>query len=724
MRRQHRNYVSNNADSFLDQLRGLVLTKEEITSLLSNNGSDQYDQESLLKQNPELTQALQDITEQIDRKVEASEVQNVPLHLSLLASQFDLTPYEKQVLLVCLAPEIDRKYEKLYAYLQDDVTRQKPSVALILDLLCQSLPQQISFRGLFNSSSSLIRFNLVIMTDISADRPVPLLKRLLKLDDRITDYILGRQSLDSRLESCVKFISPQTKWEDVHISDEIKNQTRKFACSYFETEATKTKQSVRESIVCIHGPKGAGKRALAEAVCFELNIPMLVCNVDKLLNISGSYEELFALLGRETLLQQSALCLENFDSLLIEEDKNLNQISELIEAVQTFSTLTFILSSRPWRPKNSVVRQKYFDIFLPIPEERLRKEVWLRQFPDADLLVSDVDWELLAAKFTFTPGQIIDAARMARDAAVWTAFTRLSGDSRITEADLYKACRAQSNQRLSALAQKIAPKYIWQDIILSDDRMEQLREICNNVKYRTLVYQVWGFDRKLSLGKGLNVLFAGPSGTGKTMSAEIMANELGLDLYKVDLSSVVSKYIGETEKNLSRIFDEAETSNAILFFDEADALFGRRSEVRDSHDRYANIETGYLLQKMEECQGVVILATNFRKNMDDAFVRRLHFTVEFQFPSELDRLRIWQKVWPATTPVSADLNLEFIARRFEMTGGSIRNIALASAFLAASDGQIVTMSHLIHATRREYQKMGKVLMDGEFDEYSAMTARK
>ena len=235
------------------------------------------------------------------------------------------------------------------------------------------------------------------------------------------------------------------------------------------------------------------------------------------------------------------------------------------------------------------------------------------------------------------------------------------------------------------------------------------------MKFRSIVYDQWGFEQKLSLGKGLNVLFAGPSGTGKTMAAEIMAGELGLELYKIDLSSIVSKYIGETEKNLSRIFTEAETSNVILFFDEADALFGKRTEVRDSHDRYANIEVNYLLQKMEEYDGVVILATNFRRNMDDAFVRRMHFTVEFPLPDAADRLRIWEKAWPQATPCSPDLDLEFMARQFEIAGAGIRNIALAAAFLAASNGGKVNMAHLLHGTRREFQKMGKVVSEREFE---------
>jgi SpoVK/Ycf46/Vps4 family AAA+-type ATPase len=322
----------------------------------------------------------------------------------------------------------------------------------------------------------------------------------------------------------------------------------------------------------------------------------------------------------------------------------------------------------------------------------------------------DIDLAAVAATFKFTGGQIRDAAAMA----INLACLRGAEPVQVGAADLYEACRFQSNQRLSTLARKIVPKYTWDDIILPGDRVERLREICNQVKYRERVHGEWGFDRKLSLGKGLSVLFSGPSGTGKTMAAEIIAATLGLELYKIDLSTVVSKYIGDTEKNLSRIFGEAETSNAILFFDEADALFGKRSEVRDSHDRYANIETGYLLQRMEEYDGVVILATNFRKNMDEAFVRRLQFTVEFPFPGEEDRRRIWQGVWPSDTPCDPALDVEFMARRFEITGGSIRNIALAAAFLAADDGNVVTMGHLIHATKREFQKMGKVMTEGEF----------
>jgi SpoVK/Ycf46/Vps4 family AAA+-type ATPase len=239
--------------------------------------------------------------------------------------------------------------------------------------------------------------------------------------------------------------------------------------------------------------------------------------------------------------------------------------------------------------------------------------------------------------------------------------------------------------------------------------MEQLREIVLRVVHRDRVLSEWGFDRKLSSGKGVNALFAGSSGTGKTMAAEVIANELGLELYKIDLAGVVSKYIGETEKNLERIFNAAEHANAILFFDEADALFGKRSEVHDAHDRYANIEVAYLLQRMEQYEGISLLATNLRQNMDEAFVRRLAFIVQFPVPNAESRHRIWKGIWPTEIAFNDDVDLESIARQFKLSGGNIKNIALAAAFHAATDGGRVSMSHLLRATRREFQKMGKVL---------------
>ncbi|MGE0688338.1 MAG: ATP-binding protein, partial [Dehalococcoidia bacterium] len=261
---------------------------------------------------------------------------------------------------------------------------------------------------------------------------------------------------------------------------------------------------------------------------------------------------------------------------------------------------------------------------------------------------------------------------------------------------------------------KIVPRFNWDDIILPGDRLAQLHEIANYVLFQHVVYEQWRVGGNSTLGRGVATLFAGQSGTGKTMASEVIANDLGLELYKIDLAGLVSKYIGETEKNLAKIFEEAGDTNAILFFDEADAVFGKRTEVKDSHDRYANIEVSYLLQKIEEYDGIVVLATNLRSNLDEAFLRRMRAIVEFPFPEVDDRLRIWQHMMRTDAPVAEDVDLAFMARQFRIAGGNIRNVVLFAAFLAASEGKSIGMSHLIQGTKREYQKLGRLVTESDF----------
>ncbi len=490
------------------------------------------------------------------------------------------------------------------------------------------------------------------------------------------------------------------------------------------------------------GHYGTGKKLVAEALCHDVRLPLIIVNTHNFLHTATNIEHAVKLLFREARLQPAAIYLEHFDQLLTNEPKDIHYQNTIFRAIAECSLVTFLAGEKSWSPPASVNKQTCITMEFPIPAYPLRKQLWQQllngQYFDSpdnavdislgtpiSLLAERAGWkpafpgsesntDVLANKFRLTGGQIQDAIAAARNVSM---MHRSEDNGKITINDLYQSCRAQSNQKLSELAQKISPHYTWTDIVLPADQFQQLREICHYVKYRQVVYDEWGFDRKLSLGKGLNILFCGTSGTGKTMAAEILANELGLDLYKIDLSSVVSKYIGETEKNLAKIFEEAETSNAILFFDEADALFGKRSEVKDAHDRYANIEIGYLLQKMEEYTDVVILATNLQNNMDEAFVRRMHFSVEFLFPEENYRLRIWQNIFPKETPLDTTVDFEFLSRKFKVTGGNIKNIALAATFYAAGDGNAVTMAHLIIATKREYQKMGKLCVKADFGEY-------
>jgi SpoVK/Ycf46/Vps4 family AAA+-type ATPase len=276
---------------------------------------------------------------------------------------------------------------------------------------------------------------------------------------------------------------------------------------------------------------------------------------------------------------------------------------------------------------------------------------------------------------------------------------------------LWEACRLQARPRLDDLAQRIEPAATWDDLVLPAAQKEILRQIAAHVAQRGTVYERWGFAARGRRGLGISALFAGPSGTGKTMAAEVLAGELALDLYRIDLSQVVSKYIGETEKNLARVFDAAEEGGAVLLFDEADALFGKRSEVRDSHDRYANIEVSYLLQRMEAYRGLAILTTNLKTALDPSFLRRIRFVVQFPFPDAPLRAEIWRRAFPAATPTQG-LDAERLAR-LSVAGGNIRNIALNAAFLAAAAGEPVRMEHLLRAARGEYAKLERPLTDAE-----------
>lgn len=621
--------------------------------------------------------------------------------LGRLARRAGLDALDAELLLVAVAADLDLRYERIFAFLQDDVTRRRPTADLALSLLCPTFAARAEGRRRLAPSAPLRQRGLLHLADDGTQKHPPLLARTLKADERVVDHLLGIEETDDTLVPAVRAATPGTRLADLVLPEDLK---RRLAILAAEGAAG------RGAAFHLRGAYGVGKAATAGALCVELGMPLLEVDVAALLaGDAAGWDERVRRVLREAMLRGAAVLWEGWDALSADERRP--QRVTLLREAEGWGGLLFFAGAEGWDPADTLDGLPFYRVELERPGHDGRARLWRASLNGA-AEAPGVDPEALANKFRFSGGQIRDAAATARD----LARTRDPEGGRVTMADLHAACRLHSNPRLAALARKVTPRYAWGDIVLPPDRVQQLREIVNHMKYRSLVFGEWGFDGKLAMGKGLNALFAGPSGTGKTMAAEIVAGELGLDLYKVDLSTVVSKYIGETEKNLGRIFTEAETSNAILFFDEADSLFGKRSEVRDSHDRYANLETSYLLQKMEEYEGVVILATNFRKNLDDAFVRRLHFTVDFPFPGERERLRIWQGVWPERAPRGPDLSLEFVARRVEVAGGNIRNIALAAAFLAADDGGVVTMAHLVRATRREYQKMGKVLSEAELGE--------
>jgi AAA+ superfamily predicted ATPase len=544
------------------------------------------------------------------------------------------------------------------------------------------------------------------LADLDNDRssgPAVLLAKSVRIDDRIAAFLLDEDRIDSRLTRLVEVVRPGAPPKGPGLPPDMERRLLRLTARY-----------ARSSFVCsLWGQDWTGKREVAGAICSALGAPMLAADLKSVSGDETTADTLVPLLFREGILYDGAVYLDDADGLLAEGNQTKQFHDRVVLELRSYPGWVVLSSDKSWQPGGTLENKPFVSIELPSPSYAERRYAWEDNVKGEAKFGSDINLGDLAGKFRFGSDQIRQAVAVAENIARW----RDPETPEISGEDLYAACRVMSRKTLISLARQIQPSYCWEDIVLPRDKMEQLREICSYVQHYHTVYSDWGFSRKVSSGKGLNALFYGVSGTGKTMAADVIANSLKIDLYKIDLSAIVSKYIGETEKNLDQIFREGQTSNAILFFDEADALFGKRSEVRDSHDRYANIEVAYLLQKMDEYDGVVILATNLRKNMDEAFARRMHFAVEFPTPEEDDRLRIWKHMFPEEAPMGKDVDLPFMARQFKLTGGNIKNIAINAAFLAAQEGPELTMAHLVHATKREFQKIGKLCTQADFAGY-------
>lgn len=663
-------------------VQGLFISRDQVDRLLAESPGQMRFQ--LLGSNEESTNA----------PAEASS-------LSSLVQSLSLNGFEGDVLLVALAPEIDLRYERIYAYIHDDVTRKRPTIDLALNLLCRTAEDKIICRSLFSPSAPLVRNRLIQVNHDSNQLEPSSLAQSFRLDDQIRRLLLGQSGLDERIVSFSSLIEPTVEWNDGSLNSDVKQMLPELV-----RDSLSTRKPLR---LYFQGAAHAERQEAAEGLARMFGVSLLSVRVNRIPENMDS-DLIWSLVTREAQIHRAFLLISDLDEF--HGSDTLTQKRDLLDGLARHPGVT-ILAGRTAKELRSVAPFGIVAVDFSAPDFDERLERWKKELSSGSSSVSPPDLEMLASRFRLTPLRISRAVAAAELAARWRQLQSGSGDPShssapsISTEELAAAARSQCGTELSNLAPKIEPRYEWGDLILPSDAKAQLREICSHAEFRHVVYSKWGFGRKLSLGKGLNVLFTGPPGTGKTMAAEVMARELCLDLYRIDLSRVVSKYIGETEKNLDRIFTAAEDSNAILFFDEADALFGKRSEVRDSHDRYANIEISYLLQKMEEYQGISILATNLRQNIDEAFLRRLQSIVEFPFPDEEYRLQIWRNVFPKEAPLDNDVRFDLLAREVQLAGGNIKNMALAASFYAASSGERIQLSHLVHAAYREYQKLAR-----------------
>lgn len=608
---------------------------------------------------------------QAEAQMAAAAAVDPPPALVMLGQMFGLSEFGRSLLLLCAALELDTQIAPLCAQAQDDASRPYPTYALALALFDQPVWDVVA-------AEHPLRYWHLIRVPGAGHQP--LTTSPLRADERIVNYIKGLNLLDERLTA---FMVPlEGEGAQVPLPPSQRQAVDAIA-HHLKTQAN------RVPLVQLVGPDPVSQQLIAQQATADLGLHLYRLPVALLPSQTSELDLLGRLWQRESQLLPILLYL---DAHAAEAD--LGTLASPLQRFLMRHRTPIFLSLRDVHhtlgPTSTVI-----DIDKPTASEQ--QQLWRELMGDR----APQSPPLLAQQFNLNLPTIVHIAQTSPP----TSPTSL-------HPHLWDACLAHTRPQLDQLAQRLTPKATWDDIVLPNDDTALLHQIADQVRQRHTVYQTWGFSRRMNRGLGISALFAGESGTGKTMAAEVIANELRLNLYRIDLSAVVSKYIGETEKNLRRLFDAAEDGGAILFFDEADALFGKRSEVKDSHDRYANIEINYLLQRIEAYSGLAILATNLKQAIDTAFLRRLRFVVNFTFPNSRERQGIWQGAFPPETPVE-NLDYERLAQ-FNLTGGNIHNIALNAAFLAAQANTAIAMPLVLTAIRTEFKKLDRPISEADF----------
>jgi hypothetical protein len=596
--------------------------------------------------------------------------------LLTLSQQLNLTPFEQKVLMLCAAPEFAPGLIEWYARAQGNPNLLYPTFALALTLFDDANWETLS-------PDRPLRAWRLLEVAHAANQPLTITP--LRVDERIVNYLKGLNQLDHRLRPYLLPMPSAAQAENLPPSQQ----------RLVDQALDSLKQNTLPLIQLV-GIDSISKHLVARQIAAHCGIQLYNLAAQLIPASPRDLEDFARLWQRESLLLPVALYLDASD---LEAEAPSAELPQRIRQFLYRSGGLFFLDTREvWYALGRA--SCTLDVRKPTPAEQIA--AWQAALPaELDHLPTR-----LAAQFNLNLVSIHDIVAEAVNSP------QADREKPLVQR-VWQTSLAHTRPRLDQLAQHIVPKATWHDIVLPPEQLRFLRHIADQVDHRSKVYEDWGFRQRSSRGLGITVLFSGESGTGKTMAAEILANHLKLNLYRIDLSAVVSKYIGETEKNLRRLFDAAEDGGAVLFFDEADALFGKRSEVRDSHDRYANIEVNYLLQRLEAYQGLAILATNLKSGLDDAFTRRLRFTVIFPKPDEAYRRQIWQKIFPPQTPV-CDLDHDYLAKTFKLSGGSIYNIALNAAFIAATANASITMPHVLEAVRIELSKDERLLNEKAF----------
>jgi hypothetical protein len=674
----------------LDEFRGLFISDDQVDALVRDTS-------------PEPDATVETLEARAESLAEpARALLRADERWSHVANEFVLNDAELDVLLLALASELAVKYETIFGYLNNDVTRRCATLDLALRTFgSKSGAVRASLTGdgtLFSSGLLELRPSEEARSWLSSGfRAVPVL----------VSFLLG-------LPTAAPKLGPTALRRAASAPDLSELGLAQSEVERFAGLARLWSRECRPPWVVLEGEPGSGRETVAAAALGRGQRDLLVIDLATLTGDPKAAASEVAHLVLRARLWRAGLLLRGLERFAVPEVREHAVLSAVLETLSSEPVPVAVAVSEtlPWRAL--LGRAHVLTMRLEEPDAAARERLWTRALKAEGLAVRGGCAEV-ADRFALNGGRIRAAARSLR----FRHALADNGHGELAPAELFEAAREHSVGDIGKLAQKVKTLHGWEDLVLPGTTRERVQEIVAAVRHRSRVYREWGL--RLGTGStGLLVLFAGASGTGKTMTASLIAGEMGLDLYRIDLSSIVSKYIGETEKNLDRIFAAARRANCILFFDEADALFGKRSEVKDAHDRYANIEVAYLLQKIEVHDGVVILASNLAKNMDQAFARRVHYALEFPRPAGADREQLWRRMFGARTPIAEDVDFAFLARQFDATGGEIRTMALDAVMLAASSGGPVNMSCLVRAVARQHVKQGRMPSPAAFKQHFAL----
>ena len=667
---QHHRWLG--PDSELKNMLGLVVSREEFEHMLARAAQTGLSAQVSEEEWEQLSMTRQAIQLRLERTTA-----EIPL-LSLF-TRCGLDEFQQNCVILAYAGVVDKKYERLFAYLQDDMTSRTPGFSLAVQLFLPPGENVEAYLGHFSRRNGFRRLF----------QPEPLSRGQLVLRDVVTDFLSDGTVPDIPGRTFFDGTDPRQPMV-VHGAVARRLDT--------------VLEDPTPCCVLLTGPAGGGKRFQVEHLMARRQACCVFADLE-----GEDWRNTAEEASLAAWLTGSYLCLYHLDRRNETGDPVPpgEAMMAALEELESGQGTRFFLARNPIRARLAALE---VEVDIPALTEEERVQMF-RETLRSVSLDPECSPEQLAATFRFSPRQIVTACRQAEGLA------RLEGTGTVSVETIYRCCYRQVVHKLGDLASRVPAAFTWEDVVLPESQKRLMQQACGHIKYKVQVYSRWGFDAKVQYGRGLSILFAGAPGTGKTMCAQVIANQLNMEMYKINLSQIVSKYIGETEKNLRAVFNEARNANCILFFDECDALFGKRSEVKDSHDRNANVEVAYLLQQIEEYDGVCILATNLIGNIDAAFMRRITYVVRFPFPEAEMREQIYRRTIPKNAPVEEDIDWAFLAEKFPLSGGHIKNIVLAAAFLAAGDGTAITMAHLLRAAVTEMKKNEIIVVREQLREY-------